>query len=103
MFTTSSGTQLDAPRADDGIRRWTPLCRVGAAAALASAGLIPIQVAVFIVWPPPLDGTATDWFALLHRNRLAGLVDLDLLLAVPNALLPPLLLALYAVLPQVHQ
>jgi hypothetical protein len=103
MFTTSSGTQLDAPRADDGVRRWALLCRVGAAAALASAVLIPIQVAVFVVWPPPLDGTAADWFALLHRNRLAGLVDLDLLLAVDNALLVPLLLALYVVLRKVHE
>jgi hypothetical protein len=103
MFTTSRGTQLDAPRADEGARRWALLYRVGAAAALASAVLIPIQVAVFMIWPPPLDGTAADWFVLLHRNRLAGLVDLDLLLAVDNALLVPLLLALYVVLRKVHE
>ena len=103
MFTTSSVTRLDAPRADEGALRWALLYRVGAAAALASAVLIPIQVAVFMIWPPPLDGTAADWFALLHRNRLAGLVDLDLLLAVDNALLVPLLLALYVVLRKVHE
>jgi hypothetical protein len=103
MFTTSRGTQLDVPRADQGALRWALLYRVGAVAALASAVLIPIQVAVFMIWPPPLDGTAADWFALLHRNRLAGLVDLDLLLAVDNALLMPLLLALYVVLRKVHE
>jgi hypothetical protein len=102
MLTTNSSTRLDASHADEDARRWALLCRVGAAAAMASAVLIPIQVAVFIAWPPPLDGTAEDWFTLLRDNRLAGLVDLDLLLAVDNALLVPLLLALYVVLRRVH-
>ena len=103
MFTAGRVARLDTPDADEGARRWSLLYRVGAAAAFASAVLIPIQVVVFMIWPPPLDGTAADWFALLHRNRLAGLVDLDLLLAVDNALLVPLLLALYVVLRKVHE
>lgn len=76
---------------DDG---WKALYRTGAAAALGSAVLIPIQVTVFLVWPPPLDGTVADWFTLLHDHRLAGLVDLDLLLVADNVLLIPILLAL---------
>lgn len=77
---------------------WVPLHRAGGVAALASAVLIPIQVAVFLVWPPPLAGDAADWFALLRERRLVGLVDLDLLLVLDNALLVPLLLALYVLL-----
>ena len=59
---------------------------------------IPIQVLVFIVWPPPLEGTAVDWFALFQDNRLVGLLDLDLLLVADNVLLVPILLALYVLL-----
>jgi hypothetical protein len=53
---------------------------------------------VFLVWPPPLEGGATDWFALLQENRLVGLIDLDLLLVADNVLLIAILLALYLVL-----
>jgi hypothetical protein len=97
----ANGAQVSG--SGDGAARWAPLCRVGAAAALTTAVLIPIQVAVFLIWPPPLDGTADDWFALLRSNRLAGLVDLDLLLAVDNVLLIPLFLALYVVLRRAHE
>ncbi|HEX2498031.1 MAG TPA: hypothetical protein VHO00_04475, partial [Actinomycetes bacterium] len=74
------------------------LYRVGAVAALSTAVLIPVQVAVFLSWPPPLDSTAADWFDLFRDNKLVGLVDLDLLLVVDNVLLVPLLLAIYVVL-----
>lgn len=73
---------------------WKVLYRTGAAGALISAVLIPVQVAVFLIVPPPLDGTVTDWFNLLRDHRLAGLIDLDLLLVVDNILLIPILLAL---------
>jgi hypothetical protein len=86
---------LDAATAE---ARWTGLYRVGSAAALTTAILIPIQIAVFLIWPPPLDGTAADWFELFRDNRLVALVDLDLLLVVDNVLLIPLLLAFYVAL-----
>jgi hypothetical protein len=76
---------------------------VAAAAALVSALFIPIQIAVFLVWPPPLDGTVVDWFQLLNRHRLAGLVDLDLLLVADNILLIPIFLALYVALHRAHE
>jgi hypothetical protein len=78
--------------------RWNALHRVAAAAALLSALFIPVQIAVFVAWPPPLGGTAADWFALLREHRLAGLIDLDLLLVADNVLLMPILLALYVAL-----
>jgi hypothetical protein len=67
--------------------RWNWLYKIAAAAALISALLIPIQILVFIIWPPPLQGSAADWFALFQKNQLVGLVDLDLLLVVDNVLL----------------
>ncbi len=78
--------------------RWKLLYRTGAAAALISAVIIPIQFSVFLVWPPSIDGTVADWFTLLQDHPLAALVDLDLLLVADNLLLIPILLALYIAL-----
>jgi hypothetical protein len=83
--------------------RFTAPLRIAAAAAITSALFIPIQIAVFVAWPPPLDGGAADWFALLHEHRLVGLVDLDLLLVADNVLLVPILLALFVLLRQVRE
>lgn len=74
------------------------LYQLAGIAALTSAVIIPAQVAVFIASPPPLQGTALDWFALYQRSPLVGLINLDLLLVVDNLLLIPILLALYLVL-----
>jgi hypothetical protein len=84
------------PKTADAV--WTTLYRTGGVAALITAVLIPIQVIVFIAWPPPLEGAVTDWFALFQDNRLVGLINLDLLLVADNILLVPILLALYVAL-----
>ena len=78
--------------------RWRLLHRLAGAGALISAVFIPIQVLVFIIWPPPLEGTAVDWFTLFQDNPLAGLLDLDLLLVADNVLLVPIFLSLYVLL-----
>jgi hypothetical protein len=96
VMTPASTLAADSDRDAPG-RLWQPLYLAGAGAALVSAVLLPVQVAVFLIWPPPLDGTAADWFDLLAERRLVGLVDLDLLLVAANVLLIPLLLA-FAVL-----
>lgn len=75
---------------------WKSLYRIGGAAALISAVFIPIQIIVFIAWPPP--STVTGWFTLFQSNTLVGLVDLDLLLVADNLLLIPIFLALYVAL-----
>ena len=77
---------------------WSSLYKVGGAAAAVTAVLIPIQVIVFIMWPPPLGGTATDWFKLFQESWLIGLLSLDLLLMADYILLMPIILALYVVL-----
>ncbi len=87
--------QPDVLGADRGRK---PLYRIAAAAALITAAFIPIQIMAFLIWPPPLEGGATDWFALLEENRVAGLIDLDLLLLADNVLLIAILLALYLAL-----
>jgi hypothetical protein len=85
---------------DEGPRdsRWKTLYQVGGTAALLSTLFLPIQILVFIIWPPPFEGTAIDWFALFQDNRLVGLLDMDLLLVADNLLLVPIFLALYVLL-----
>lgn len=80
---------------------WTSLYRIAAVAALISAVFIPIQIAVFIANPFPSD--AAGWFALFQRNKLIGLIDLDVLLVADNLLLIPLFLALYVALHRTSQ
>lgn len=75
---------------------WRILYKVGGAAALISAVFIPVQVIVFLIWPPPRD--PVGWFTLFQNNRLVGLIDLDLLLVADNVLLVPIFLALYIAL-----
>lgn len=72
------------------------LYRAAGAAALITAVLIPIQIAVFIAYPYP--DTVAGWFRLLQDNPLAGLVGLDLLLVVDNILLVVIALAVYVAL-----
>jgi hypothetical protein len=57
---------------------WKPIYRVGGGAALITAVLIPLQIVVFVAWPPPLEGSTSEWFTLFHENWLLGLLSLDL-------------------------
>lgn len=91
-------TPADVARAEPTDARWRVLYLVAGVGAVISAVFIPIQALVFIVWPPPFDGGATDWFALFRDSQLVGLLDLDLLLIADNVLLVPILLALYVLL-----
>jgi hypothetical protein len=81
--------------------RWNWLYKVGGAAALIIAVFIPIQIIVFVAWPPP--STVIDYFTLFQNNRLLGLLDLDLLLIADTALFIPVFLALYVALRRVNE
>lgn len=80
---------------------WRPLYVTGGLAAMLAVILIALAVGVFLLWPPPTSVEA--WFALFQRNRLLGLLDLDLVMAVSAVLLIPLYLALYVALRRVSQ
>jgi hypothetical protein len=73
---------------------WRGLYTAGGVAAFVTAVFIPIHVLVFIIWPPPLDGTVNDWFTLFNDNWLLGLLSMDLLLMADYVLLIPIVLAL---------
>lgn len=79
-----------AIRAD--VHRWLGLVRTGAWAALASVALIALQIALYLIWPPP--ATAEGFFRVLADNPVVGLLMLDLLYPLSNMLT----LLLYAAL-----
>ena len=83
--------------------RWTGLYRAGSAAAFLSAVLIPLQIAVFIAWPPPLSESASVWFTLFEQSPLRGLLSLDLLLMIDYVLLIPIMLAMYVALRRTNE
>src|SRR5688500_6384389 len=80
---------------------WQTLHRVGGMAALAALVLIPIQMVVFFVWPPP--NSVIGWFALFQDNALGGLLDMDLLLIVDYLLLIGVFSALWASLRRANE
>jgi uncharacterized protein DUF4386 len=80
---------------------WKSLYKIGAAAALFGVAMIPIQMIVFIVWPPP--DTAIGWFTLFQNSTIAGLLAFEGLFIV-NAVLGILTaLALYIALRRVNE
>jgi hypothetical protein len=65
-------------RVENEVRRL--LARIGGWAAIAMLALVPLQLVVYVVSPPP--ESVIGWYELFQRNRLVALVDLDLLLLV---------------------
>ena len=53
---------------------WGPLYRTAGVAALITAVLVPVQLAVFMAYPFP--DTVVGWFQLLQDNPVAGLINL---------------------------
>jgi hypothetical protein len=83
--------------------RWKVLYQLGGSAALSMVGIIVVQLIVFMTVPPPLEGTAMDWFSLFQKNKLIGLIDFELLMIVYTILSIPMTLALYFALRQTDQ
>ncbi len=83
---------IDASIARTDARQWRGLLVTGAWCAFASVALIVVQVPILVIWPPP--ETAQGFFELLLSNPLGGLVALDALYIVSNALMYLVYLAL---------
>jgi len=90
--------------ADGGIANssWSWLYKVGATAALIVVAFIPVQIILFLAWPPPgfqpTSSNVIGWFTLFNKHALVRLLQLDLLLVVDQILGVPIILALYVAL-----
>lgn len=94
-MTTFSSQTTDKP---DNLRA---LLKLGGIMALIIVLLIPIQMFVFIAWPPPSN--VGDFFSLFQQNWFLGLLSLDLLYLLNNVLLVFVYLGLYIALRRVNQ
>ena len=77
------------------------LYKIGGIMAIIIVILIPVQMIIFISFPPP--DNALDFFNLFNKNWLLGLLSLDLLYILNNVLLIFVYLGLYAALRRVNQ
>ena len=80
---------------------WKSLYKIGGMATLIMLALIPVQIIIFIVYPPP--NTVNDFFLLFQKNWLIGLLSLDFLYIVNNILLSLIYLTLYISLKRVNE
>ncbi|MGC0271492.1 DUF4386 family protein [Pseudactinotalea sp. Z1739] len=78
------------------VQEWTGLVVTGAWVALASVVLIVVQIAIYLVWPPPQ--TTVQYFEVLLNNPLRGVIALDVLYIVSSLLAFLLYFALAVVL-----
>ncbi len=79
---------------------WNDLYKIGGWAAIVMLVLIPIQIIVFVISPPP--ASVEEFFALFQKNWLLGLLSLDLIYILNNILLSLIYLALYQALKQTN-
>ena len=92
---------MNKAKSDQDDSRWQWLYRLGGSAALITAIFIPLQVVIFMAWPPPT--TALGYFTLAQTNPLAVLLDLDLLLLIDQVMGIAILVALYVALRRTNE
>jgi hypothetical protein len=86
-----------APYATD----WKLLYQSAAVSALIMVALFCIQLAVYVLWPPPTS--VLDYFTLFQRSPSIGVLAFDSLLLVDELLSIIIVLALYVALRRVHE
>lgn len=94
--SSESHQPIDESNVETADFAWKSLYRIGGTAALTMAVFIPIQIIIYVAWPPPT--TVIGWFTLFQSNWLLALLDMDLLLIVDQVLVALVLLALYIAL-----
>jgi hypothetical protein len=78
------------------------MLRLAGIATVLMLALIPVQIAIYLIWPPPTGESASEWFRVFQDNWLHGLVSLDLLYLLTNVLLIPMYLGLFIALRRVN-
>jgi len=76
---------------------WKGMFRVGGFSALILTAFFLIDMIVLVAFGPYPE-TASDWFMLLHNNRIIGLLSLDIFVLAGFPLCYPMFFALYGAL-----
>lgn len=77
-------------------QKWAKVLKIGGMMAFAVIGLIPIQLIVFVMFPPP--ETAFDFIMLFRDNWFVGMLGLDLLYIINNVFMIFVYLGIFAAL-----
>jgi hypothetical protein len=88
-------------RLQPGVSRWTILLRTAGVAAFGVVASLPVALFAYFAWPPPT--TITEWFTFIQSNRIAAVINLDLVLLIDQLLFVPIMLALYVTLRRVDE
>lgn len=83
----------EADKAEIGLIKWGELYRIAGIATIVMLMLIPIQIAVFTIWPTPKS--ALEWFSLFQDSWVLGLMHLDVLYILNNTIVAIMYLAFY--------
>ncbi len=73
---------------------WNKLYKISGIAALVIVAIIPIQIVIYAIFPPP--ETTIGFIELFHKNWIVGLLSLDLLYYINNGLIVLVYLGLFA-------
>lgn len=84
--------------------RWKDMYRVGTVSSIALLVSIAFAILAFFIWPYKLGGApVSELFTLLHNDRLAGLMSLELQMLLVQPVMVLTAFALYAALKQVNE
>jgi len=82
---------------------WGLLYKVSGLISLLLVLLTAVQLVVFISFPPPLDGTAAEWFNLFQKNKFIGLLDFEFLMVIYALISIPVSIMLFKSLKHTNQ
>lgn len=71
---------------------WESLFKLAMWCSILMAAIIPVQIAVYVISPPP--STVEGFYNLYNESRLLGLLSLDLLYMINTVILIPIYMAL---------
>ena len=98
MTAETTTFPINPSRAESVSSGWSSLYKLSGISALLLVAIVIIQLIVFTIAPPPLDGTALDWFILFQKNPIIGLIHFEFLMIIYVILCIPIALALYTLL-----
>jgi len=101
MTAETTTFPINQSRAESVSSGWSSLYKLGGISSLLLVAIVIIQLIVFSIAPPPLDGTAIDWFILFQKNPIVGLIHFELLMIIYVILCVPIALTLYTLLRRV--
>jgi len=101
MTVETTTFPINQSRAESVSSGWSSLYKLGGISSLLLVAIVIIQLIVFSIAPPPLGGTAIDWFILFQKNPILGLIHFEFLMILYVILCIPIILSLYTLLRRV--